>query len=136
MQSAVEFLKGKSVLIADDDPRNTFALTSFLEGLDMNIVEAVNGLDALNKIAEQPAVDIVLMDMMMPEMDGYEAIARIRENEATTNLPVIAVTAQAMKGDREKCMEAGASDYISKPVNISELVEKMAKALNGRTDER
>lgn len=130
MKSPEEILKGKSVLIADDDPRNTFALTSLLEGMDMNIIVAENGLEALNKIEQQPGVDLVLMDMMMPEMDGYEAITRIRDNADTRNLPVIAVTAQAMKGDREKCMEAGASDYISKPVNIKELIEKMAKALN------
>ncbi|WP_276482807.1 response regulator [Paraflavitalea pollutisoli] len=117
-----EVLKGKTVLIADDDVRNIYSLTKALETYQMKVVSAVDGKDALKQLQEHPEVDIVLMDMMMPEMDGYESTKRIKANPAFRKLPVIAVTAKAMTGDREKCIEAGASDYISKPVDIDQLL--------------
>ena len=117
-----DVLKGKNVLIADDDMRNIFSLTHALERYKMNVIAAVDGKDALKKLEEHPEVDIVLMDMMMPEMDGYESTAAIRKNPRHRNLPVIAVTAKAMMGDRVKCIDAGASDYITKPVDIDQLL--------------
>jgi len=123
-------LKGRSILIVDDDPRNTFALVSYLDGLDMNIHTATDGYQAIEILDGIAPVEIILMDMMMPEMDGYETISRIRGNSRTGKIPIIAVTAKAMKGDREKCLEAGASDYISKPLNMQSLLEKMAHMLN------
>jgi signal transduction histidine kinase/CheY-like chemotaxis protein/CHASE3 domain sensor protein len=116
-----EVLKGKTVLIADDDVRNIFSLTKALENYGMNVISAIDGKDALKQIAEHK-IDIVLMDMMMPEMDGYESTRRIRQNLKYKNLPVIAVTAKAMMGDREKCINAGASDYITKPVDADQLI--------------
>jgi CheY-like chemotaxis protein len=116
-----EVLKNKTVLIADDDVRNIFSLTKALEQHKMKVFTAMDGKEALS-IAEDNPVDIVLMDMMMPEMDGYEAITRIRKNPRLRHLPILAVTAKAMAGDREKCIEAGASDYISKPVDIDQLL--------------
>ncbi|WP_411275379.1 response regulator [Daejeonella sp.] len=117
-----EVLKGKTVLIADDDVRNIFSLTKALEKHFMQIVSAIDGKDALKILDENPQVDIVLMDMMMPEMDGYESTSRIRRNPKYKQLPILAVTAKAMMGDREKCIKAGASDYISKPVDIDQLI--------------
>jgi CheY-like chemotaxis protein/two-component sensor histidine kinase len=117
-----EVLKNKTVLIADDDMRNIFSLTKALEKYSMNVVAAVDGKDALKKLKDNPHVDIVLMDMMMPEMDGYESTTAIRKNPKFRNLPVIAVTAKAMMGDRTKCINAGASDYITKPVDIDQLL--------------
>jgi len=117
-----QVLSGKTVLITDDDVRNIFSLTKALETLNLNVLTAVNGKEALQKLKENPAIDVVLLDMMMPEMDGYETAKRIRENIKWKNLPVIAVTAKAMTGDREKCINAGASDYISKPVDIDQLL--------------
>jgi CheY-like chemotaxis protein len=117
-----EVLKDKTVLIADDDIRNIYSLTKSLEAYHMKVVSATDGKEALKQLQEHPGVDIVLMDMMMPEMDGYESTKRIKSNPAFRRLPVIAVTAKAMTGDREKCIEAGASDYISKPVDIDQLL--------------
>ena len=117
-----EVLKGKTVLIADDDVRNIFSMTKSLEGYGMNVLSAIDGREALKQLSENDGEDIVLMDMMMPEMDGYESIRRIREIPRFRNLPVIAVTAKAMTGDREKCISAGASDYITKPVDVDQLV--------------
>lgn len=117
-----EVLKGKTVLIADDDVRNIFSLTKSLENYGMQVISAIDGKDALKQLNEHPKVDIVLMDMMMPEMDGYESTRRIRENPKYRKLPVIAVTAKAMMGDREKCINAGASDYITKPVDADQLI--------------
>ena len=115
-------LAGKKVLIVDDDIRNIFALSSLLERHKMTVVYAENGRDGINFLEESDDIDIVLMDVMMPGMDGYETTRRIRANERFADLPIIAVTAKAMKGDREKCIEAGSSDYISKPVNVDQLL--------------
>ena len=116
---ATSALPGKKVLIVDDDMRNIFALSTVLEEHDMVIVSADNGRDAIKLLAERPDIDIVLMDIMMPEMDGIERCARSASSRACSDLPIIAVTAKAMKGDREKCIEAGAWDYLSKPVDPS-----------------
>jgi CheY-like chemotaxis protein len=102
--------------------RNIFSISKALEGLKMNILTAVDGKEALQKLEENPETHIVLLDMMMPEMDGYETATKIRANPAWRNLPVIAVTAKAMTGDREKCINAGASDYITKPVDLDQLL--------------
>lgn len=119
-------LQGKTVLIADDDMRNVFALTTTLQEYKMEIEIANNGLEAVEIVQQNPGkIDIVLMDIMMPEMDGYEAIAAIRKEKANISLPIIAVTAKAMKGDREKSLQIGASDYISKPIDIDKLVSLM-----------
>jgi HAMP domain-containing protein/CheY-like chemotaxis protein/signal transduction histidine kinase len=115
-------LSGRRALIVDDDIRNIFALTSVLEQHGVEVVYAENGKDGLRMLEETPHVDFVLMDVMMPEMDGYEAMRRIREKKSMRSLPIIALTAKAMKGDREKCIEAGASDYITKPVDTEQLV--------------
>lgn len=117
-----EVLNKKTVLIADDDVRNIFSLTKALELHKMNIISAIDGKEALRKLALNPKVDIVLMDMMMPEMDGYETTMRIRKMPEYKKLPILALTAKAMMGDRDKCIQAGASDYISKPVDIDQLI--------------
>jgi CheY-like chemotaxis protein/signal transduction histidine kinase/CHASE3 domain sensor protein len=118
-------LKDKTVLITDDDMRNIFALSSALEIYDMNIVIANNGKEAIERLKGTDQIDLVLMDIMMPEMDGYEAMRTIRAEKRFTKLPIIALTAKAMKNDREKCIEAGASDYISKPVDIDKLLSML-----------
>jgi CheY-like chemotaxis protein len=115
-------LAGKKVLIVDDDIRNIFALTSILEWRNMKIVSAETGRDAINLLQTEPDVDVVLMDIMMPEMDGIDTMRAIRKIPRFKSLPIIAVTAKAMKGDREKCIEAGAWDYLSKPVDTEQLL--------------
>jgi two-component system, chemotaxis family, sensor kinase CheA len=132
MNNIEESLKGKTVLVVDDNALNTFALGNYLEHVGMHVHIAENGAQAIEVLKKNNTIDIVLMDVMMPEMDGYEAISKIKEIGANPNLPIIAVTAKAMKGDREKCLEAGAMDYISKPLNLKELLEKMVRALNFR----
>src|SRR5262249_53918812 len=117
-----QMLVGKKVLIVDDDIRNIFALTSILEWRNMTIVSAETGRDAIALLQQQPDIDIVLMDIMMPEMDGMDTMREIRKMPQFKDLPIIAVTAKAMKGDRERCIEAGAWDYLSKPVQIDQML--------------
>ncbi|CAG5016630.1 Sensor histidine kinase RcsC [Dyadobacter sp. CECT 9275] len=117
-----DILNNKTVLVADDDVRNIFSLTKSLENYKMNVITALDGKEALEKLKQTPEIDVVLLDMMMPQMDGYETARQIRANPVWKTLPVIAVTAKAMTGDREKCINAGASDYITKPVDIDQLV--------------
>jgi CheY-like chemotaxis protein/signal transduction histidine kinase/HAMP domain-containing protein len=120
-----EILQHKKVLIVDDDMRNIYSLTNVLEEEGMKCFVAENGRVALEMLDKQPDTDIVLMDIMMPEMDGFEATMAIRKMDRFNKLPIIALTAKAMKGDREKCLEAGMSDYVSKPVNIDQLLSLM-----------
>ncbi|MFL5401360.1 MAG: response regulator, partial [Gemmatimonadales bacterium] len=115
-------LTGRKALVVDDDVRNIFALTTFLERSEMKVIYAESGRDGIARLQDTQDVDVVLMDVMMPEMDGYETMRAIREMPKFRNLPIIAVTAKAMKGDREKCIEAGASDYIAKPVDMDQLL--------------
>ena len=115
-------LAGKKVLIVDDDVRNIFALTSVLERYEMQILYAENGKDGIEVLQHNPDVNVILMDVMMPEMDGYETMRAIRKMRKFKSLPIISLTAKAMKGDREKCIEAGASDYITKPVETEQLL--------------
>jgi signal transduction histidine kinase/CheY-like chemotaxis protein/CHASE3 domain sensor protein len=117
-----QVLDNKTVLVADDDVRNIFSLSKALEQYNMNVIPALDGKEAMQKLKENPGIDLVLLDMMMPEMDGYETATKIRSNYQWRSLPVIAVTAKAMTGDREKCIQAGASDYITKPVDIDQLI--------------
>jgi len=125
MHDKEAILNGKKVLIVDDDTRNTFALLTVLEEKGMEVMVGNNGQEALALLDQHPDVDLVLMDIMMPEMDGYEATQKIRAQEQFRKLPVIALTAKAMKGDKAKCIEAGANDYLSKPVDIDKLVSLM-----------
>ena len=115
-------LAHKKVLIVDDDVRNIFALTSLLERYQMQVSYAENGIDGIAALQKHPDMDVVLMDVMMPELDGYETTRAIRQTDAFRSLPIIALTAKAMQGDREKCLEAGASDYITKPVDTEQLL--------------
>ena len=115
-------LAGKKVLIVDDDPRNIYALTAILERHKMQVVYAENGKDGIEVLQKYAGHRLVLMDIMMPEMDGYETMRAIRQMERFKTLPIIALTAKAMKGDRDKCIEAGASDYVAKPVNTEQLL--------------
>ncbi len=117
-----EVLRDRSVLVVDDDARNIFALTSVLENQDMHVLTATNGRQAIELIESTPDLSVVLMDIMMPEMDGYQTMREIRRNPEYRTLPILALTAKAMKGDREKCLQAGASDYIAKPVNTDQLL--------------
>src|SRR5678816_105348 len=117
-----ESLRGQKVLVVDDDARNIFALTTVLENQDMDVLSATNGRQAIDIIQTTPDLSVVLMDIMMPEMDGYETMREIRKDPRFRTLPILALTAKAMKGDREKCLEAGASDYIAKPVNTDQLL--------------
>ncbi|MDQ2663029.1 MAG: HAMP domain-containing protein [Candidatus Eremiobacteraeota bacterium] len=115
-------LENKRVLVVDDDSRNIFALSSALEGHKVNVVSAESGQEGIDHLMLDPNIDLVLMDIMMPDMDGYETIRRIRANERFHDIPIIALTAKAMKGDQESCIAAGASEYISKPVDIDQLI--------------
>jgi CheY-like chemotaxis protein len=118
-------LVGKKVLVVDDDVRNIFALSSVLERRGMTVLTAGTGREAIATLESTPDLAIVLMDIMMPEMDGYETMRTIRENSSVGRLPIIALTAKAMKGDREKCLEAGASEYLAKPVNTEQLLSAL-----------
>jgi HAMP domain-containing protein/CheY-like chemotaxis protein/signal transduction histidine kinase len=125
LNSSDEDLIGRTALLVDDDPRNIFALSSALERRGMKVLTATTGAEAIGIIEETPSLAIVLMDIMMPEMDGYQTIERIRQDRAYRRLPIIALTAKAMKGDREKCLQAGASDYLAKPVNTEQLLSAL-----------
>ena len=120
-----EALRGHKVLVVDDDARNIFALTTVLENQDMDVISATNGRHAIDIIENTPDLSVVLMDIMMPEMDGYTTIREIRKQPEFRSLPILALTAKAMKGDREKCLEAGASDYVAKPVNTEQLLSML-----------
>jgi len=125
-------LTGRKVLVVDDDARNIFALASVLESHDIEVLYAENGLDGINMLKRNPDINLVLMDVMMPGMDGYETMQEIRKLTAFASLPIIALTAKAMPGDREKCIEAGASDYIPKPVDTELLLMLMSRWLDSR----
>jgi CheY-like chemotaxis protein len=115
-------LAGRTLLIVDDDVRNIFALTALLERQHMNVLSVESGREAIELLKQRHDVDVALVDIMMPEMDGYATINAIRQIPHCETMPIIALTAKAMKGDRERCIEAGASDYIAKPVDTAQLV--------------
>ena len=117
--------KGKNILLVDDDMRNVFAVSSVLEDKGINIIVAENGREALEKLDKHERIDLIIMDMMMPEMDGYEAMREIRKNKKYQNLVMLALTAKAMRGDRDRCIEAGANDYMSKPVEPDKLLSML-----------
>ncbi len=125
-------LEGRKVLIVDDDVRNIFALTSALEAYDINVLRAGDGREGIEILEQNPDIDVALMDIMMPEMDGYETIKAIRGIERFRELPIIALTAKAMKADRDKCIEAGASDYIAKPLDMDQLLSMLRVWLQRR----
>jgi CheY-like chemotaxis protein len=125
LNSSDEDLVGRTVLLVDDDARNIFALSSVLERRGMRVLTATTGSEAIELMESTPNLAIVLMDIMMPEMDGYRTMRAIREKPGYRRLPIIALTAKAMKGDREKCLEAGASDYLAKPVNTEQLLSSL-----------
>jgi CheY-like chemotaxis protein len=125
LNSSDEDLIGRTVLLVDDDARNIFALSSVLERRGMRVLTATTGREAIEMVEKTPELAIVLMDIMMPEMDGYQTMDVIRQNPAYRRLPIIALTAKAMKGDREKCLDAGASDYLAKPVNTEQLLSAL-----------
>jgi two-component system chemotaxis sensor kinase CheA len=118
-------LLNKKILVVDDDIRNIYALITALERYQVNVIYAENGREGIEVLQENSDIDLILMDIMMPEMDGFEATKLIRKIPEFEKLPIIALTAKAMKNDREKCIEAGASDYISKPVNLEQLFSIM-----------
>jgi len=122
LHNSNEALHRRKALVVDDDARNIFALTTVLENHEMEVLSATNGRQAIEIIKNEPELSVVLMDIMMPEMDGYETLREIRKMPKFRSLPILALTAKAMKGDREKCLEAGASDYIAKPVNTDQLI--------------
>ena len=122
LHASNEMLRGRKVLIVDDDARNIFALTTMLENHEMEVISATNGRQAIEIIQREPGLGVVLMDIMMPEMDGYQTMQEIRKDPRFRSLPILALTAKAMKGDREKCLAAGASDYIAKPIDTDELL--------------
>jgi HAMP domain-containing protein/signal transduction histidine kinase/DNA-binding response OmpR family regulator len=125
LTSSDEDLVGRTVLLVDDDARNIFALSSILERRGMNVLTATTGKEAISLVESTPDLAIVLMDIMMPEMDGYETMGEIRKDPKFRRLPIVALTAKAMKGDREKCLDAGASDYLAKPVNTEQLLSAL-----------
>jgi CheY-like chemotaxis protein len=125
LNSSDDDLVGRTVLLVDDDARNIFALSSVLERRGMHVLTATTGKEAVAIVENTPELAIVLMDIMMPEMDGYQTMGVIREQPEYRRLPIIALTAKAMKGDREKCLEAGASDYLAKPVNTEQLLSAL-----------
>ncbi len=124
---ALKVLAGKKVLVVDDEARNLFSITKILENQGLIVLKAIDGHKALALLEKDPGIDLVLMDIMMPGMDGYETIRRIRKFEVFENLPIIALTAKAMPGDQAKCLSAGANDYLSKPVAVGQLLDAMAR---------
>ena len=130
LTSSDEDLVGRKVLLVDDDARNIFALSSVLERRGMHVLTATTGREAIALLESTSDVAIVLMDIMMPEMDGYQTMEKIRKNPKFRRLPIVALTAKAMKGDREKCLDAGASDYLAKPVNTEQLLSALRSWLH------
>ena len=120
----------KTVLIVDDDAKNIFALSAMLRSKGWETVSATSMQEARDILADSTSINIMLLDMMMPDMDGYEGLSLLRNDTLLKNLPVIAVTAQAMKGDREKCLAAGADEYVSKPIDIDRLINLMHQFIN------
>jgi CheY-like chemotaxis protein len=129
MPDSGDRLAGRTVLVIDDDARNVFALTGMLEMYGMRVIDAEDGLKGIQTLQSDPSVELILMDVMMPEMDGYEATARIRTMPDFAHLPIIAVTAKAMHGDREKSLAAGATDYVTKPVDATVLIACIQQVL-------
>src|SRR4029078_4688623 len=123
-------LEGRRVLIVDDEPPNLFAISSVLESRGVDVLIAENGQDGIDVLTREPAIELVLMDIMMPGMDGYSTMEVIRRQEAFADLPLIAATAKAMVGDREKAISAGASDYVTKPVEIDMLLDVLHRWLD------
>ena len=125
LRNSDENLRGRKALLVDDDARNIFALSSVLERREMEVLSATTGREAIAILKADRDVSIVLMDIMMPEMDGYETMQAIRSDPSMQRLPIIALTAKAMKGDRERCLEVGASDYLAKPVDTDQLLSAL-----------
>jgi CheY-like chemotaxis protein len=117
--------KNKKILIVEDDHRNVVSLSFLLEERDIKILTAQNGKEALGVMKNNPDINLVLMDIMMPEMDGYQTMTEIRKQQQYKDLPIIAITAKAMKEDRQKCFDAGANDYLSKPIDVDQLLSKL-----------
>jgi CheY-like chemotaxis protein len=132
---AMAELAGARILVVDDDVRNIYSLTSVLEAHDVKVLHAESGAEGIRILETAPHIDAALVDIMMPDMDGYETMRRIRSNPDIADIPLIAVTAKAMKGDRQKCLDAGASDYISKPVDIDILLA-LVRVWLGRSKSR
>ncbi|MGN6093094.1 MAG: response regulator [Luteibacter jiangsuensis] len=125
-------LQGRRVLLVDDDMRNLFALSKVLRGKGIDVAMAQDGRKALDMLDKRPDLELVLMDVMMPGMDGYETMREIRARPAVAHVPIIALTAKAMRGDRERCLEAGANDYLSKPIDVSRLLSMIRAWLSPR----
>jgi CheY-like chemotaxis protein len=128
-------LEGARILIADDDMRTVYALSALLRGRGADVLVAETGKEALEVLEQNPGVHLVLMDMMMPELDGYEALRRLRADERLAHLPAIALTAKAMKDERERCLQAGANEYLTKPVDTGRLFETLERFLNTKAAE-
>jgi CheY-like chemotaxis protein len=122
-------MQSKKVLIVDDDSKNIFALKATLTSRGYQCLTATNAMEGIRILQTEPGIKVVLLDMMMPDVDGYQAISIIRKDRSIAHIPVIAVTAQAMVGDKEKCLQAGADDYISKPINVDILFNQLDKVL-------
>ena len=129
-QAKNEFMQGKKILIIDDDSRNIFALSATLKAEGFETIAATSVDEGLVSMRNESGIAIVLLDMMLPDIDGYEALKIIRNDRSLANMPVLAVTAQAMAGDREKCLEAGADGYISKPINVEFLLKEITALVN------
>ena len=125
LHDANRMFQNKKVLIVDDDMRNLFALSNALSAKGLQTIKAQDGKKALEELEKNPDTELVLMDIMMPRLDGYETMARIRKQKRFNQLPIIALTAKAMKADRQKCIAAGANDYLSKPINMERLLSMM-----------